>query len=371
MPPVVPRRVLAGETANPASHSTVDGYGGMSVAVAPHLRPARTFDTVSALVIEHLTRVEPLGMWAVTRVVDGRQIILTVDAPAYGIISGAEIPYASSMCRSMVTGTAPQIAPDITQVPAYAAVAPLMPISVGAYLGTPIVRPDGTLFGTICGYDPNRQPHTLTAHQALLDLLSSMLSAVLAADSIAVATARELEIALLDAETDTLTGLLNRRGWDRYLLAEEERFRRFGDTAFVIILDLDNLKSVNDIKGHEAGDNYICETARVLRATVRPGDILSRLGGDEFGIIAVGATSSQAENLVLRMESALQRAGVSGSFGHAPYGVVTGFPGAWRAADKAMYAQKRLHRMSRAGFDGEHHTKRSRGNDSGNTEAPR
>ncbi|HEY0815533.1 MAG TPA: GGDEF domain-containing protein [Pseudonocardia sp.] len=323
-----------------------DGEDGTTITVAPRLRPARAFDTASALVIEHLTRTLPFGLWAITRVVDGRQIMLTVSAPAYGLTAGAEIPYATSPCSAMVSGAAPRIAPDISRVADYAAAAAVAPIVINAYVGTPIVRSDGSLFGTLCGFDPTRQPADLVDHLPLLDLLSSMLSAVLAADTAVTTAERELETARREADTDALTGLLNRRGWDRFLEQEEDRFRRFGDAACVLVLDLDYLKIVNDTQGHDAGDRYIREAARVLAAAMRPGDVLARLGGDEFGIVAVGVGTAQAERMIVRMQQTLIEAGVSGSFGHAPYSVVTGFPGAWQAADDAMYEQKRARRAA-------------------------
>ncbi|GAA2557247.1 sensor domain-containing diguanylate cyclase [Pseudonocardia hydrocarbonoxydans] len=313
--------------------------------VAPYLRPARTFDAACATVVEYLSRAVPMGMWAVTRIVDGRQILLAVDAPAYGLPAGTELPYATSMCRTMVSGGTPRIAPDVQRVPEYAAAAAAAaPFVVNAYLGTPIVRPDGALFGTVCGFDPQRGPDSLHAHRPLLDLLSSMLSAVLEADTQATAAARELELARREADTDALTGLLNRRGWDRFLRVEEQRFRRFGDPACVVVMDLDHLKTVNDTRGHDAGDDYIRRAATALSGCLRGGDVLARLGGDEFGMLAVGATPEQTARLVGRMERALAAAGVSGSFGHAPYSVVAGFPGAWQAADEAMYEQKRRRR---------------------------
>lgn len=313
--------------------------------VVPHLRPARTFDAACALVVEYLSRAVPMGMWAVTRVVDDRQVLLTVDAPAYRLPPGTELPFAQSFCRPMTAGATPRIAPDVEVVPEYATAAQAArPFVVRAYLGTPIVHPDGALFGTVCGYDPHRQPASLHAHRPLLDLLSSMLSAVLEADTAATDAARALELARRDADTDVLTGLLNRRGWERFLRVEEQRYRRFGDPACVVVLDLDHLKSVNDTRGHDAGDDYIRRAATALAGTVRGGDVLARLGGDEFGLLAVGATPEQTVELVGRMERALQAAGVSGSFGHAPYGVVAGFPGAWQAADRAMYEQKRRRR---------------------------
>jgi hypothetical protein len=126
----------------------------------------------------------------------------------------------------MVSGAAPRIAPDVSAYPVYAAVAAASAFPVAAYVGTPIVSPNGELFGTVCGYD--QEPQSLTDLRPLLDLLSSLLSAVLAGDLHATRTAQELEQARRDAERDPLTGLLNRRGWDRYLEHEEERYRRFG-----------------------------------------------------------------------------------------------------------------------------------------------
>lgn len=320
------------------------------IVVAPHQRPTRSFDTACALVVAHLARVAPMGLWAVTRIVDGRQILLDVDSPGYDVTAGVELPYGASLCRWMVSGEAPRIAPDVSAVPLYAEAAlAARPFVVNAYMGFPIVRPDGELFGTVCGYDPERRPDSLHDHLPLLDLLSSLLSAVLEADTAATTAARELEVARREADTDRLTGLLNRRGWDRFLAAEEDRYRRFGDPACVVVLDLDHLKFVNDTLGHEAGDDYIRRAAAVLRDAVRTGDVLARLGGDEFALLAVGAGVEYTVELVERMERALAAAGVSGSFGHAPYSVVAGFPGALRAADRAMYEQKRRRRESGTG----------------------
>ncbi|MCU1625183.1 MAG: diguanylate cyclase with sensor [Pseudonocardia sp.] len=288
-----------------------------STQVAAHLLPACAFDTACELVVRYLSDVAPMGMWAVTRIASGRQVVLATDGDAYPITHGAEVDYAGSMCRWMVSGTAPRIAPDVSAVPEDAAAAAQAPIEISSYIGTPIVQPDGELFGTVCGFDPHRKPVSLTEHRPLLDLLPSLLSAVLESDLRATAIARELEQARREAEVDALTGLLNRRGWDRYLRHEEQRFRRFGDPACVVVLDLDHLKIVDDTQGHEAGDHYIQRAATVLAGTVRKGDVLARLGGDEFGVVAVGATPEQAGELVARAERAMAAAGVAGSFGHA------------------------------------------------------
>ncbi|RZT86681.1 diguanylate cyclase (GGDEF)-like protein [Pseudonocardia sediminis] len=321
---------------------------GAPTRVAGHLMPERAFDTACAMVVDYLAEIAPMGMWAVTRIVDGRQVLLTVRGDAYGIDAGAEFPYEDSLCRWMVSGEAPRIAPDVADVPRYAVAAAEAPVTINAYVGTPIVDPDGLLFGTVCGFDPHPLAPRDQPGQALLDLLSSLLAAVLQSDIAATAVTRELERARAEADRDVLTGLLNRRGWDRYLEREEERFRRFGDQATVVVLDLDRLKVVNDTLGHDAGDRHIRRAANALAGVVRSSDVLARLGGDEFGIIAVGATEEQGLRLVERASGALAAAGVEGSFGHAPYSVVAGFPGAVQAADRAMYEEKQARRANAA-----------------------
>jgi diguanylate cyclase (GGDEF)-like protein len=316
----------------------------LEARVAAHLMPVRSFDAACDLVIDFLGQAAPMGLWAVTRVVDGRQLLLASSGDAYPVHNGGTFVFANTLCSRMVAGVGPRIAPDVARTPGYADLQDV-PISARAYVGTPIVDPGGELFGTVCGFDPEPRPELEAMRRPFLDLLSGLLSAVLAGDLATTDAAREVEKARRDAEVDALTGLLNRRGWDRYLQHEEERFRRFGDPACVVVIDLDRLKIVNDTQGHDAGDRYIRRAAEVLARTVRDGDVLARLGGDEFGVVAVGATVDQAGELVARAECAMRSAGVAGSFGFAPYSVVTGFPGAVKAADSAMYEQKHLRRQ--------------------------
>ena len=318
--------------------------------VSTALRPVRAFDAASRMVVGYLARVAPLGVWAVTRVVDGRQILLVTEDRGYGFMRpGAEFPWATSMCRTMVGGTSPRIARDTAATPSLIDAvrsATAQSVPVGAYVGTPIVHPDGGLFGTLCAYHPDPVGAELAVDDELLDVFSSLLSAVLEADLAATETERALEQAVGEAESDPLTGLLNRRGWERWLAREEDRFRRFGEPASVVMMDLDVLKEVNDTDGHAAGDRYIRSAADVLRRTVRSVDALARLGGDEFAMV-VRCGPDEAHRLVDRLQDALEDAGVPGSLGFAPYGVVAGFPGACAAADAAMYRDKQHRRAAR------------------------
>jgi diguanylate cyclase (GGDEF)-like protein len=86
--------------------------------------------------------------------------------------------------------------------------------------------------------------------------------------------------------SDELTGLLNRRGF--YLLAEPalETARRNGHDCLLAFLDVNGLKRVNDVHGHDVGDELIRDVAAVLQGTLRKSDIVARMGGDEFCVLA-------------------------------------------------------------------------------------
>lgn len=307
----------------------------------PPLSAAMSFDQASKAVVDYLKEAVPLGLWAVSRYDGTDQVFLAMTDETYGLGPGSALPWSDSLCREMVAG-APQIAPDAMAVPEYAAAGVAAALPIGTYVGVPIQRTDGELFGTLCGVDPSQHPDpdALRSHTPLIQLLGTLLSTVLEADLARTAAHRRAENAQLEAESDALTGLLNRRGWDRYLAAEEDRYRRFGDPGSVVILDLDRLKEINDVRGHGAGDDHIRLAAHTLRDTARSTDVVARLGGDEFGVVATNTSPENTRTLVLRLQEALTAAGVSGSFGHAQYTIVSGFPGAWKAADEAMYAEK-------------------------------
>lgn len=105
--------------------------------------------------------------------------------------------------------------------------------------------------------------------------------------------------------TDDLTGVTNRRGF--YLLAESvlPTARRDGQGCLFGFIDVDGLKKVNDSQGHVVGDALIVDVATVLRATLRTSDVLARMGGDEFCVLAVGADTEPAV-LKARITAAMQ-----------------------------------------------------------------
>jgi diguanylate cyclase (GGDEF)-like protein len=318
----------------------------MTDTVIADLAPPRAFDQACHMVVDYLAEALPMGAWAVTRVAGERQTILVSDDHGFGLAPGVESRWTLSVCRTMVSGETPRVVPDTGAEPALCdviAAAAEGGMAVAAYVGTPILFPDGGLFGTVIGVNEQPLDPGFVSNETLLDLLSSLLSSVLEADTAAVRSARELERAVSEAETDTLTGLLNRRGWERWLVREEERFRRFGDPASVVMMDLDGLKRINDTDGHDAGDAHLRRTADTLGSVTRRGDPLARLGGDEFAMVATVGPDDVGP-LVTRLQAALDAAGTPCSIGVAPVGVASGFAEAIAAADAAMYGDKRARR---------------------------
>lgn len=111
-----------------------------------------------------------------------------------------------------------------------------------------------------------------------------------------------------EARYDALTGLLNRTG---FMLATERLPRDY----IVFVCDLDGLKTINDTQGHNEGDNYIKIAAKALQSAVREGDILARVGGDEFYIVMLGLIDP--DEFVDRVKQVATSSKVSFSVGYA------------------------------------------------------
>jgi diguanylate cyclase (GGDEF)-like protein/PAS domain S-box-containing protein len=97
------------------------------------------------------------------------------------------------------------------------------------------------------------------------------------------------------ADHDPLTGLLNRRSFQRELTSHVARVKRYGPTGAVLMVDLDNFKYYNDTEGHGAGDDLIVRIGQALQTRLRETDVLARLGGDEFAVLLTEEERDSAE----------------------------------------------------------------------------
>jgi two-component system, cell cycle response regulator len=101
--------------------------------------------------------------------------------------------------------------------------------------------------------------------------------------------------------TDDLTGLYNRRGFLVLAKKQLEMAARFDNILWLIYLDVDNMKWINDNLGHKEGDRSLVDMSEILRQTFRESDILARIGGDEFAVIAVNEVDMHSQQMLARV----------------------------------------------------------------------
>ncbi|MYM36934.1 diguanylate cyclase [Duganella sp. FT50W] len=154
------------------------------------------------------------------------------------------------------------------------------------------------------------------------------------------------------ANTDYLTGILNRRAFASAGNQRLHAARAHNATLAVILFDLDHFKSVNDSHGHEAGDQALIGVTAVVRAELRDGEILARHGGEEFVVMPSHCTHEQARILAERLRVAIEREPLTLADGHilrvtASFGVASAsgptaaLDSLLHAADLALYRAKR------------------------------
>lgn len=152
------------------------------------------------------------------------------------------------------------------------------------------------------------------------------------------------------AVTDSLTNLYNRRFFFTRLEEELSRTLRYNEEFALLSIDLDNLKAINDAHGHLKGDKALQSIARCLKNSVRKGDVVGRLGGDEFGYIMIGADEEVAFHFALRLQESLSKIMFEGIENRPTMsiGIVAvksdrfkKYQDVYKAADSALYAAKK------------------------------
>jgi diguanylate cyclase (GGDEF)-like protein len=114
------------------------------------------------------------------------------------------------------------------------------------------------------------------------------------------------------ARTDDVTGVANRRAFYEAMDVELNRARRHNDPLTLMVLDLDNFKTVNDRFGHLTGDRVLRTVAETIRSNLRTTDIVARLGGDEFGVLLPETSAEASAMIVRRIQTSLQQTVVAG-----------------------------------------------------------
>lgn len=232
----------------------------------------------------------------------------------------------------------------------------------------PLETADHHVLGTLCVFDtyPREWPAGLI--QALEDLARATVTEIELRGVVrALRTTQQqlqqsnADLAALHSEADersrhdAMTGLLNRRG---FLAGPGAVLDPDHDGAVLVFVDLDGLKRINDVHGHEAGDAAIVAAARLLRSTFRKTDVVARLGGDELVVLLPATGAACAEALIARVHAEVAarnaasdepgKLALSVGWVARRVGEPVDMPAMLAEADAQMYAMKRLRPSARS-----------------------
>jgi two-component system cell cycle response regulator len=151
--------------------------------------------------------------------------------------------------------------------------------------------------------------------------------------------------------TDELTGLCNRRGFFTLVEQQIRLSKRLKKDIYMLYVDVDNLKMINDTMGHQIGDMALIDAANILKTTYRESDIIARIGGDEFVVAPIGTTAGRIKAVTARLDKNIERHNategrpykLSLSFGvaHCGPGNVCSIDELLARAEKMMYERKK------------------------------
>ena len=297
-------------------------------------------------ILELLEAVTGLDATYLTMIDEGagvQRILYSRNSKALQIPEGLAVPWGDTLCKRALEEGCPYT-DDVAKQWGDSEAA--RALGINTYLSQPICLMDGGIYGTLCAASAERialKPGTIEVLGKFAKLIAQQVEREHALRRV---HAVNVELAS-HALADPLTGLANRRRMEqdfRKMLAASERD---GKSIVVAFIDLDCFKAINDQYGHECGDELLVFIARNLTSAVRPTDLVARVGGDEFVVLAPGAVGS---NLRERLEEA-----ICGHFSHGlckidyhggSVGITTLAPGnhditeVLSKADSAMYQVK-------------------------------
>lgn len=254
----------------------------------------------------------------------------SADAPLVNVAEAGSVEGLESALWTAETSALTGAAGEASDGTAHALAHPLLRLEGGAVMGVvSVVRPDHPFD------DGERELFEYLARQAAVSLENVGLH----------------ETVERQAVTDELTGLANRRRFQETLTRETERARRFDESISLVMIDIDNFKSVNDTYGHQTGDAVLQQVGRIVRESSREIDTPARYGGEEFAMVLPGTLLEGAFLLAERVRHGVEQLVVPTPEGGelrvtASFGVATQpGPGAdarglVESADAALYEAK-------------------------------
>lgn len=323
---------------------------------------AERLDSLVPTLLELLQSITGLESTYLTRVdtEQSTQTILfsnNIDSEKFAIPQGLVVPWEDSLCKRALEESR-TISLNVSQDWGDSSAA--RDLSIETYVSHVVRTGEGELYGTLCAASPRSQAVSEQAQQ-ILALFSHLIGRQLDHDRLLVRLQREnLEFSHF-ALTDPLTGIPNRRAFDRELDRTLAGAQRSDDQVHLGFIDLDGFKAINDEHGHDAGDRFLIAMAGQLKRGLRDGDFVARYGGDEFVVFGTAPADIDPERVRTQLVERLSRltqgqfdlGSVSLDYAGASVGVVTAgdderdIDALVARADAEMYRQKTARRKAR------------------------
>lgn len=293
----------------------------------------RDFGSAAQAIFDYLRTHVGMDLWCVGRCEGENWIILEIGENDFGLRSGSVLPWNETLCIRMIGGDGPRLALDCSVVDAYRTAPVMRRVPIASYVGIPLRRRDGTLFGTLCGVALTPQPESLRAHEPLIDLLASLLCTHLEAEIARSMRDRTLERAAVHGLIDRSTGLWNRSGFELHLENEEARCSRFGHAAAVLTVHVPPQPGGGT---SELSTEHSHAVAELLKSVVRGQDVVGRVSEREFAVLAVESDRETSEALLDRLRSCVSEYDLFLALGFARRDPAFGLAHAWEVSQRSV-----------------------------------
>ncbi|HCQ8599798.1 sensor domain-containing diguanylate cyclase [Klebsiella michiganensis] len=303
--------------------------------------------------LELVTRMESTYLTRIDFDAQRQHIMYAHNSSEMQIPEGFSVPWNDSLCKRALDDRC-IFSNDVAE--RWRSCLAAQDLGIATFFSIPVRLTDGSLFGTLCAISRARQPYNIEGEQ-VMNLFANLISHYVEKETL-VQQLRAANVALeMHSYTDELTGLPNRRSLFKHLAAQFSQAREQQRSVLLIFIDLDDFKAINDRFGHPCGDSFLIQIGERLAARVRSGDIVGRLGGDEFLIVGPGPDSADQQEYIAALRQALAGIYFLGehriNYPGASFGVIEADPWqidvelALRAADEAMYQDKQSRRQGR------------------------
>lgn len=328
-------------------------------ALSVQVTAARDLESLTRPLLEMLETVTGLESTYLTQIdleQSAQHILYARNSAALQIPEGVSVDWSDTLCRRALD-EGRLYATDVADRWGDSAAARAM--GIRTYMSSPVRTSSGSLYGTLCGASAEHKP-LVTGSEHLIAFFARLIAEHVEREQLLQQLQQANNELSRQALSDPLTGLPNRRALMLELHRLFSLLKRTGHPLLISFIDLDGFKAINDTHGHDAGDLLLQTMAQQLAGALRSGDLLARVGGDEFVAVGMGPLSGEEtveaavhcfqRRLFEQSQVQLPLASQVLNYPGASVGVVAVDPAsisiddALRQADACMYVVKRQRR---------------------------